>query len=146
MPTLFAFLSYATAIDLFILNISFFAKIDHAIRASMFAIATAALNVPNLFFIFNAHISNADSLFGIPSSFFLRHCIQVIIDLAPSINKVLKPLLPRFVIPRSRCLPPDECSFGVIPIYAAICRPFLKCFASLTCETRAVAFKGPILE
>jgi hypothetical protein len=63
---------------------------------------------------------------------------------APWTNNFRRELSPRVLIPRSRGVPPVECSRGTNPSQAENWRPFVNGVASPIAVIRAVALTGPI--
>ena len=103
-------------------------------RASLFATATTTLQ--------GCLVLSNDFIQRLRASFFFSH--QLTIALAPWIKSLRKVWLPRLLIPLMREISPLAYCFGVSPIHAAICRPFLNCFALPTDAITALPTIGPM--
>src|SRR6266511_2173037 len=124
--------SYAAGNNLGSLNRSPRTIMAQAMRAILFASATAAT------LIGRRSIRRASQGRFVPCWRAYR-----MTAMAPATSSQRKCRLPCFEIPPSRSLPPVECCLGTKPIHAARLRPDENVFQSPTSATNAVATIGP---
>ena len=110
-----------------------YASTAHAVRAFLFASATAAMFLPR-----RCSVANAQRLRRSVRCGAYRNEAR-----APCISSVRRCRSPRLLMPSSFARPPVECWRGTSPSHAASSRPLRNSVASPTAATSAVAVSTP---